>query len=617
MTQYGEGSTRLKDYALAKQGVTTSVRAVKHLLDRHNTPGSTASVDVEQAQSLLVKLAEDRFNLVVLGQFKRGKSSLMNAVIGRNLLPTGLLPLTSAITTSRYGPRERILLRRKGWSLEQEIPFTELADYVTEQGNPGNQKQLIEARVEVPVRFLRRGLHFIDTPGIGSTRQENTATTYAILPEADAVIFVTSVEAPFSEIEQAFLRDIRGHARKLFMVVNKADLLGGTEREAVLNYIRSGIEETLGSGAVRLYPVSAREALDAKLGADPNGLRASGLGELEEALATFLSREQGRTFLVSILDRALGLLADFDSNASIPAIPEPGLAGAELTAASLRERMESQRVALLSDSAEVDTGDTRLSPVRAANTANAVNMASTQNRPGSADVSVIEQAIATSQSEQPRRHRRGATCPVCSAQGEILFSFFANWQYLLATSESAQHEFAASRGLCPVHTWQFQQIASPQGISDGYRPLLESVIADLRQLAEGAANRPAERVGALLSRTETCPACRVVRESATREIGQLLVRLTTTEGEELYSASEGLCLPHLRLALALSSYPELDRFLLHQQLQHLEEISEDMHGYALKREALRRGLLNTQEENAWRRALVQMVGEQTLVAIDT
>ena len=91
-------------------------------------------------------------------------------MIGQDVLPTGLLPLTSAITTLCYGPQPRAVLRRKGWTLTQEIPLEQLAEYVTERGNPGNEKGLIEARVELPERFLRRGLYFIDTPGIGSAR---------------------------------------------------------------------------------------------------------------------------------------------------------------------------------------------------------------------------------------------------------------------------------------------------------------------------------------------------------------------------------------------------------------------------------------------------------------
>lgn len=195
---------QLRNYTLAKQEIGTLVRSVKQFFQTQEQRDKA-----EQCQEILVHLAEDRFNLTVVGQFKRGKSSLMNAIMGRDLLPTGLLPLTSAITTLCYGPSERVVLRRKGWALQPEIPLSELPQYVTERGNPGNEKGLLEARVELPVPFLRRGLHFVDTPGVGSAKLENTQTTYEFLPQADAVIFVTSVEAPLSEAEEVFLRDVR------------------------------------------------------------------------------------------------------------------------------------------------------------------------------------------------------------------------------------------------------------------------------------------------------------------------------------------------------------------------------------------------------------------------
>jgi len=102
-----EEGAQLKKYVLAKQEVADAIRATKRILEARGMAN-----EVEQSQALLVKLAEDRFNLAVVGQFKRGKSSLMSAVIGRDLLPTGVLPLTSAITALCYGPEERVVLKR-------------------------------------------------------------------------------------------------------------------------------------------------------------------------------------------------------------------------------------------------------------------------------------------------------------------------------------------------------------------------------------------------------------------------------------------------------------------------------------------------------------------------
>ena len=556
---------QLRNYTLAKQEVVASIRALKEFF---STRGEAASA--EQFQALLVKLAEDRFNLAVVGQFKRGKSSLMNAIIGRDLLPTGLLPLTSAITTLCYGPTERVMLKRKGWAFEQEIALNELADYVTERGNPGNEKGLIEARVELPVPFLRRGLHFIDTPGVGSARQENTATTYAFLPEADAVIFVTSVEAPLSEAEQAFLRDIRAHVRKLFVVVNKMDLLAADEHDQVLGYIRDGIAQTLETDDVRLFPLSARLGLAAKLGTD--GAAASGLPELETALTAFIAEEKERTFLVAILDRARRWLGEGDAR-------------------DLSAQIESLRVALLEGA-----------PLARA------------REPQATDTRLIEQAIAAPRAEPAKQRAalRSGTCPICAAQSQAIFDFFAQWQYTLSGDAAAQRAFAAAHGFCPTHTWQFAQIASPRGISQGYAPLIDAAADELRAALEQSRGHITEHIEGLLPTVETCAACRVLRETEEEQMRQLVAQLATADGQEIYARTPGLCLPHLRAALTRAAPEPVAEFLLHEQLHRLEEISEDMQSYTLKRDALRRGLLNDQEENAWRRALVQLVGERNV-----
>jgi hypothetical protein len=87
----------------------------------------------------------------------------MNAIVGRSFLPTSILPLTSAITILRFGPAERLVISRENRSFDDEAPVSALPDYVTETGNPGNQKRIKAVYVEFPSPFLRRGLEFVDT----------------------------------------------------------------------------------------------------------------------------------------------------------------------------------------------------------------------------------------------------------------------------------------------------------------------------------------------------------------------------------------------------------------------------------------------------------------------
>lgn len=263
---------------------------------------------INRCEAIMVKLAEDRFTLAVVGQFKRGKSSLMNGIIGRELLPVGVLPLTSAITVLRYGPSERLLIQRRHWTILEEKPLERLADYVTERGNPGNRQQVSAAYLELPNSFLRRGLEFVDTPGIGSSIEANTATTYGFLPQCDAVLLVTSADAPLNRVELEFLCDVHRHAAKMFIVLNKVDLLEEAERTDVLEFVRATLREQAGITAPRIFPVSALQGLTAKQRGDDALFARCGLAELESALAEFLTHQKAAVFLASILAKTEPLL---------------------------------------------------------------------------------------------------------------------------------------------------------------------------------------------------------------------------------------------------------------------------------------------------------------------
>ena len=247
------------------------------------------------------------------------------------------------------------------------------------------------------------------------------------------MIFVTSVEGPLSETEQALLYDVRDQVRKLFVVVNKMDLLAPAERETVLGYVRAGVRTALGTGEQVLYGVSARQALQAKQQGDAEALQQSGLPSLESALALFLAREQGRAFLVAILDRALTVLT---------AMPEEPPAEGETGVAALRQTLQALRATLLGTPGAVEAPARDAAP--------------------HPDFRVLERALAASRADRAGRTPAGATCVLCSVQPDRLFDFFATWQHVLAMSPAAQRAFTAAHGFCLLHTWQFRQIASPR-----------------------------------------------------------------------------------------------------------------------------------------------------------
>jgi predicted GTPase len=284
----------------ARQTIANAIRTLADFLRKR-----LDDREAEECQQLMVKLAEDRFALAVVGQFKRGKSSLMNAIIGRDILPTGVLPLRSAITVLKYGPREKLTILRDGASYPEEVPVSCIAEHVTEKGNPGNAKKVTRAFLELPVQFLRRGLEFVDTPGIGSAIEANTATTCDFLPQSDAVIFVTSVDTPLTQAETDFLQSIQEHVRKIFFVVNKIDLAADGERQEIMEFISETLKRHVQSEELRIYPVSTAIALASTLAGEEDGYEKSGVKALQEALSDFLSHEKSGVLLVSVVDKAL------------------------------------------------------------------------------------------------------------------------------------------------------------------------------------------------------------------------------------------------------------------------------------------------------------------------
>jgi GTPase Era involved in 16S rRNA processing len=180
---------------------------------------------------------------MLVGRYSRGKSTLIKAVLGHPYLPTGILPLTSVITTVRYGSRPQAVLNFRNAGLPREIPLSQLPEYVNQQSNPGNVKRVAYAEIQLPVELLRRGLFFVDSPGLGSSITENSETTERFFPEADAFVLITSYDSPLSEEEDRALNRIRQADRVLFVIVNKHDTVSPNERGQVLEFVKERLAQ--------------------------------------------------------------------------------------------------------------------------------------------------------------------------------------------------------------------------------------------------------------------------------------------------------------------------------------------------------------------------------------
>lgn len=210
---------------------------------------------VKKAAELRRRLSESELIVSVVGQFKRGKSSLINAMIGEELLPVGIIPLTTVVTEIRHGDRFRAVVCFKDGA-ECEIERGELPDYISEQKNRDNHKDVAAVKLWVTSELFGDGVTLVDTPGVGSVHQHNTDTSYSFIEKSDAVLFLLSVDSPVSEVEREFLLKTREHASKFYFAVNKIDTISREDTIEFVSYCGPVLSEAIGFDVV-LYSLSA------------------------------------------------------------------------------------------------------------------------------------------------------------------------------------------------------------------------------------------------------------------------------------------------------------------------------------------------------------------------
>lgn len=512
---------------------------------------------------LFARLAEDRFNLVVIGRFSRGKSSLMNALLDSERLPIGIVPITSVITTVAYGSKERAVIKLQSSPMPIELTLDRLADYVTQQGNPGNQRRVALARIELPSELLRRGFHFVDTPGLGSAILANTQTTERYLPQADAFMLVTSFDSPLSEEELQCLARIAPSPTHVFLVINKSDLVSPAERTGVLAHVQEQARRVFGEHVPRMYSVSAREALEATRQQDGRRYAESGLQELRTDVTRFLLAHKQTDFLLRMCERI---------------------------ASAMRETPFSQE----------DSDRLR-----------ALQQAVFQSRPNAR----LPHSAADSGNTDTDDMPQFTSCHVCEQLDRELYDFLCRYQWDLTARHSTQLDLANHGGFCAFHYWQLGSIASPQTICVGLSPVIEHWAARLRDAATTLdRDRRQSEWHDLQPTPSTCDMCRVHISVERSAVGDLVRTLEQTM-EPPKPPGVGLCLRHLEHVLRAIGSDGVAQRLLFKEAAALQRLSEDMRRYAVQRDGLRRELASEEDRSAELRALRVLGGHRNVFAL--
>lgn len=255
----------------------------------------------DEAKELAVRIAEGRFYVACIGQFKRGKSTLINALIGEPILPVGFIPVTTLPTVIRFG-KQRTARVQEGDGAWREITVSDLKQYVSEEYNPENAKDVHGVEVFLPSPMLATGMCLVDTPGLGSVFTANSAATRAFIPHIDAALIVLGADPPLAREELTIIKDVARQVRDLIVVLNKADRATDAEKAAAVDFTRNLLEKHLQRQIGPVFEVSAVERLEHR-GPERDW------GRLVEALEQ-LVKNSGRQLIWTACERGLDRLSE-------------------------------------------------------------------------------------------------------------------------------------------------------------------------------------------------------------------------------------------------------------------------------------------------------------------
>lgn len=193
---------------------------------------------IEACENLLQQ--DQLIDVAILGQFKSGKSSFLNSLIGKSILPVGVIPVTTTITRLQYGRKERAVICHFDGK-ENEVEITALDEYISEAKNPGNQKNVDMVDVELPSLEKYGGLRLVDTPGLGSIFEYHMETSEKWLPEVGSAFLAISSERPLAENDLQLIRDLRKHTPKIILLLTKADLLSSEQQKEVVHFFQTAL----------------------------------------------------------------------------------------------------------------------------------------------------------------------------------------------------------------------------------------------------------------------------------------------------------------------------------------------------------------------------------------
>lgn len=255
---------------------------------------------------IINKFKTDNFQIVVLGEFSRGKSTFINTLLNKNILPSNIIPTTAVLTKIHYGEEPKVIINYKN-NTSDTIDINELKRYITTLETEDLANQIVDAEVYYPTQFCLDGCSIIDSPGVNDINQQKVDITYNYIPKSDAAIILLDPDQPFTESEKEFIENkiIDNKVGKLFFLLNKFDQVDEKNKEELVNYVKNRLLslKEIGSRDIKFYCISSKEALKARLKGEDNSYNRE-FKKFENDLMEFLIKEKGKYIMLNTMAKS-------------------------------------------------------------------------------------------------------------------------------------------------------------------------------------------------------------------------------------------------------------------------------------------------------------------------
>ncbi len=254
---------------------------------------------LHELNSLMSDIHRDFYTVVVLGEFKRGKSTFVNAILGEPLLPMDVLPETAVISAIMYDDKPCLsVVHSDGTETEGKVSLEYLQRFSAQSAAQDDLADIRYIKIGYPIEMLKNRVVLVDTPGVSDMNQQRSDVTYQFLPCANTVLFLLDANSPLKKTEKDFIEQqlVPLGITDIMFLVNKYDCVDEEEDEDLLDELQERLSNAFGIGKpdallnqIELFPISAKQALDASQNDDAELMAISGMPTVKERLQELLT----------------------------------------------------------------------------------------------------------------------------------------------------------------------------------------------------------------------------------------------------------------------------------------------------------------------------------------